>query len=156
MAFWLFKTEPGCFSLEDLKNRPDKTEKWDGVRNFQARNFLRDTVRTGDLILFYHSSIPEPAVVGIAKVVRDGYPDVTALDPDGEHFDPKASPANPIWYMVDVCFVRALPRQVTLEQIRNNPLLGDMSLVKRSRLSIQPVTAAEWQTILAMGGLQSR
>jgi predicted RNA-binding protein with PUA-like domain len=155
MAFWLFKTEPGCFSFDDLKNRPDMTEHWDGVRNFQARNFLRDSIRRGDGVLFYHSSIPEPAVVGIAEVVRDGYPDFTALDPDGEHFDPKASLTNPIWYMVDVRSVNPLPRQVTLEQIKGNPLLADMPLIGRSRLSIQPVTPEEWQIILAMGGLES-
>jgi len=156
MAFWLFKTEPGCFSFDDLMNRPNMTEQWDGVRNFQARNFLRDTVKTGDRILFYHSNIPEPAVVGLAEVVRAGYPDFTAMDPDGEHFDPKASPANPIWYMVDVRYLKALPRQVTLEAIKSNPLLGEMPLVRRSRLSIQPVAPAEWQIILAMGGLDPR
>jgi predicted RNA-binding protein with PUA-like domain len=156
MAFWLFKTEPGCFSFNDLKGRPDMTEQWDGVRNFQARNYLRDTIQSGDRVLFYHSNIPEPAVVGIAEVVRPGYPDFTALDPNGEHFDPKASPANPIWYMVDIRYLNALPRQVTLESIKANPLLADMPLVKRSRLSIQPVSPEEWQVILAMGGLASR
>ncbi|MBK5274056.1 MAG: EVE domain-containing protein [Desulfuromonadales bacterium] len=156
MNCWLFKTEPGCFSFDDLKNRPDMTEHWDGVRNFQARNFLRDTIRSGDRVLFYHSSIPEPAVVGIAEVVRGGYPDFTALDPDGEHFDPRASVSEPIWYMVDVRYAEPLPRQVTLEQIKNNPLLADMPLVKRSRLSIQPVTPEEWQIILALGGIESR
>jgi predicted RNA-binding protein with PUA-like domain len=155
MVFWLFKTEPGCFSFEDLKGRPDMTEHWDGVRNFQARNFLRDTIKTGDRVLFYHSNIPQPAVVGVAEVVRAGYPDFTAMDPNGEHFDPKASPANPIWYMVDVQYVQELPRQVTLEAIKGNPLLADMPLVGRSRLSIQPVTPNEWQIILAMGGLKS-
>ena len=156
MNYWLFKTEPGCFSFDDLKARPDMTEHWDGVRNFQARNFLRDTIKVGDLVLFYHSNIPEPAVVGLAEVVREGYPDTTALDPQAEHFDPKASPQNPIWYMVDVRYREPLPRPVTLESIKNNPLLAEMPLVKRSRLSIQPVSAAEWQIILAMGGLESR
>jgi predicted RNA-binding protein with PUA-like domain len=156
MAFWLFKTEPGCFSFDDLKNRPGMTEAWDGVRNFQARNFLRDTVKVGDRVLFYHSNIPEPAVVGIAEVVRAGYPDITALDPNGEHFDPKASARNPIWYMVDVRHVEPLPREVTLGQIKDNPALADMPLVKRSRLSIQPVSASEWSMILAMGGIQVR
>jgi predicted RNA-binding protein with PUA-like domain len=156
MAFWLFKTEPGCFSFDDLRNRPAMTEHWDGVRNFQARNFLRDSIHPGDRVLFYHSNIPEPAVVGIAEVVRGGYPDFTALDPNGEHFDPRASAANPIWYMVDVRYREPLTRQVTLEAIKNNPLLGDMPLVKRSRLSIQPVTQDEWQIICAMGGLDSR
>ena len=156
MAYWLFKTEPGCFSFDDLKNRPDMTEHWDGVRNFQARNFLRDSIRIGDQVLFYHSSIPEPAVVGLAEVVRDGYPDFTAYDPNGEHFDPKASPDKPTWFMVDVRYLEALPRPVTLEEIKNNPLLDGMPLVKRSRLSIQPVTADEWRIILTMGGAGTR
>lgn len=156
MAFWLFKTEPGCFSFEDLKGRPDMIEPWDGVRNFQARNFLRDAVKVGDRVLFYHSSIPEPAVVGIAEVVRAGYPDSSALDPTGEHFDPRASADNPIWCQVDVRYVEPLPRIVTLEQIKNNPALAEMPLVKRSRLSIQPVSADEWNMILAMGGLPAR
>lgn len=155
MSFWLFKTEPGCFSFEDLKNRPNMTEHWDGVRNFQARNFLRDQIKTGDLVLFYHSSIPQPGIVGLAEVVRNGYPDFTALDPNGEHFDPKAAPDNPIWYMVDVRYRKPLPRMVTLEQIKNNPLLTDMPLVKRSRLSIQPVQPEEGQIILTMGGMSN-
>ena len=155
MNYWLFKTEPGCFSFDDLKARPNMTEPWDGVRNFQARNFLRDTIEVGDKVLFYHSNIPEPAVVGLAKVVRGGYPDYTALDPNGEHFDPKASPQNPIWYMVDVRYLEVLPGSVTLESIKRNPLLADMPLVKRSRLSIQPVTLEAWRLILAMGGLES-
>ena len=156
MNYWLFKTEPGCFSFDDLKNRPAMTESWDGARNFQARNFLRDKVMVGDLVLFYHSSIPEPAVVGLAKVARAGYPDSTALNPNAEHFDPKASADNPIWYMVDVCYGEPLRRIVTLEHIKQNPLLADMPLVKRSRLSIQPVTEDEWQIILAMGGVKSQ
>lgn len=151
LNYWLFKTEPGCFSFDDLKNRPHMTEPWDGVRNYQARNFLRDTIKPGDLVLFYHSNIPEPAIVGIAQVVREGYPDSTARDPHAEHFDPKSSPENPIWYMVDVRFVKPLTKQVTLEQVKSNPLLADMPLVKRSRLSIQPVSAGEWACILAMG-----
>jgi len=155
MSYWLFKTEPGCFSFDDLKNRPAMTEHWDGVRNYQARNFLRDRVQPGDLVLFYHSNIPEPAVVGLAEVVRGGYPDFTAFDPASEHFDPKSSPAAPVWYMVDVRYVAPLRQQVTLERIRSNPLLADMPLVRRSRLSIQPVTEEEWRTILSMGGMES-
>lgn len=153
MNYWLFKTEPGCFSFEDLKNCPQMTEQWDGVRNFQARNFLRDSIKAGDLVLFYHSSIPQPAIVGIAEVVREGYPDFTALDPHSEHFDPKVSADRPVWYMVDIRYQQALPRQVTLESIRKNPLLTAMPLVNRSRLSIQPVTAEQWQIIMAMGGV---
>lgn len=154
MNYWLFKTEPGCFSFDDLKQCPDMTEHWDGVRNFQARNFLRDTIRQGDMVLFYHSNIPEPAVVGSAEVVREGYGDFTALDPEGEHFDPKSTPDKPIWYMVDVRYREPFRYPVTLEQIKGNPLLAEMPLVKRSRLSIQPVTEEEWRVILAMGGMQ--
>lgn len=153
MNYWLFKSEPGCFSFDDLRNRPDMTEHWDGVRNYQARNFLRDEVKPGDLVLFYHSNIPEPGVVGVAEVVRGGYPDFTAFDPESEHFDPKSSPAAPIWYMVDVRAVEPLKRPVTLERIKENPLLADMPLVRRSRLSIQPVTEDQWRIILAMAGV---
>ncbi len=152
MAYWLFKTEPSVFSLDDLKNRPDMTEHWDGVRNYQARNFLRDAVKVGDLVLIYHSNIPEPAVVGIAQVVREGYPDFTALDPATDYFDPKSSAENPIWYMVDVRYVETLRRPVTLERIKGNPLLAHMPLVNRSRLSIQPVSREEWRIILSLGG----
>ncbi len=153
MAYWLFKSEPGCFSIDDLKSRPGMTEHWDGVRNYQARNSLRDEVKVGDRVLFYHSNIPEPGVVGIAEVVRAGYPDFTALDPAGDHFDPRSSAENPVWYMVDVRYVAHFPRQVTLERIREHPLLAAMPLVRRSRLSIQPVTPQEWQIILALGGV---
>lgn len=155
MNYWLFKTEPGCFSFDDLKSRPEMTEPWDGVRNFQARNFLRDTINVGDRLLFYHSNIPEPAVVGLAEIVRSGYPDHTALNPAAEHYDPKASPLKPIWYMVDVRYLEPLPRPVTLISIKNNPLLADMPLVKRSRLSIQPVTADAWRIIITLGGLSA-
>lgn len=154
MNYWLFKTEPGCFSFDDLKNRPQMTEHWDGVRNFQARNFLRDSIKAGDLVLFYHSSTPQPAIVGIAEIVREGYPDFTARDPDGEHFDPKASPENPVWFMVDVRYQQSLPKEVTLEALKNNPLLTAMPLVNRSRLSIQPVTVEQWRIIMAMGGIK--
>jgi predicted RNA-binding protein with PUA-like domain len=153
MGYWLFKTEPGCFSFDDLRQRPAMTEHWDGVRNFQARNYLRDSVQVGDLVLFYHSNIPQPAIVGIAEIVRAGYPDHTARDPRGEHFDPKASAENPLWYMVDIRYRQALPQEVTLEAIRNNPLLAAMPLVNRSRLSVQPVTAEQWRVIATMGGL---
>lgn len=155
MAYWLFKTEPGCFSFDDLKNRSGMTEHWDGVRNFQARNFLRDSIKAGDRVLFYHSNIPQPAIVGLAEVVREGYPDHTALNPEGEHFDPKSSPDKPVWYMVDLRYLEDLPKTVTLEEIKGNPLLEDMPLVKRSRLSIQPVTEDQWHMILMMGGIGS-
>jgi predicted RNA-binding protein with PUA-like domain len=149
---WLFKSEPSCFSFADLQSRPDATEHWDGVRNYQARNYLRDEVRVGDRVLFYHSSIPEPSVVGIAEVVRGGYPDWTAREPEGEHFDPRSSADNPVWYMVDVRAVAPLPRPVTLAAMRNHPGLAAMPLLNRSRLSIQPVRPEEERIILDLGG----
>ena len=153
MRYWLFKSEPGCFSFQNLQNRPNATEQWDGVRNFQARNFLRDEIKSGDRVLFYHSSIPEPAVVGLCTVVRDGYPDHTALDPTSDHFDPKATPDRPIWYMVEVRADQALPDPVPLSVIRQHPLLSDMPLINRSRLSIQPLTDTQFQILLQLGGL---
>ena len=149
--YWLFKSEPSNFSIEDLKQRPGSTEHWDGVRNFQARNYLRDEVKVGDQVLFYHSNIPEPAIVGIAEVVKAGYPDWTALDPESEHFDPRSIAGEPVWYMVDVRFVKAFRRPVTLGELRNIPALSGMVLLTRSRLSIQPVREEEWQVILSLG-----
>ena len=151
--YWLFKSEPSSFSLGDLKNRPDSTEHWDGVRNFQARNYLRDQVRVGDQVFFYHSNIAEPAVVGIAEVVKAGYPDFTAFDPQSNYFDPRSTPEKPTWYMVDVKFVRELPRPVTLSELKAIPELSDMPLLNRSRLSIQPVGKEEWDQILRLAGV---
>lgn len=153
MRYWLFKSEPSCFSFQDLQQRPDATEHWDGVRNFQARNFLRDEIKTGDRVLFYHSSIPEPAVVGLCSVVQDGYPDHTALNPASDHFDPKASSEKPIWYMVDVRADQPLPHQVPLAVIKEHPALQQMPLVNRSRLSVQPLSEAEYRIILQLGGI---
>lgn len=153
MRYWLFKSEPSCFSFQDLQTRPNATEHWDGVRNFQARNFLRDEIKNGDRVLFYHSSIPEPAIVGLCSVVREGYPDHTALDPTNDHFDPKATLDRPIWYMVEVRADQALPDPVPLSVIRQHPLLSDMPLINRSRLSIQPLTDTQFQILLQLGGL---
>ena len=150
--YWLFKSEPSCFSYDDLERRPARTEHWDGVRNYQARNYLRDEVQVGDSVFFYHSNIPEPALIGIVRVVRGGYPDVTARDPQSEHFDPNSTVDNPIWYMVDVSAERRLHRSVTLAELKAHPLLGGMVLLSRSRLSIQPVTREEWEIILGLGG----
>jgi predicted RNA-binding protein with PUA-like domain len=152
--YWLFKSEPTCFSLTDLKHRPEATEHWDGVRNFQARNFLRDEVKVGDLVLFYHSNTAEPAIVGIAEVVKAGYPDWTAFDPESDHFDPRSTPEKPAWYMVDVKFVRELPRPVTLSELRGIASLSSMALLKRSRLSIQPVRPEEWAEIMRLAGVE--
>ena len=152
--FWLMKSEPACFSFADLQARPGGVEHWDGVRNFQARNFLRDEIKIGDGVLFYHSNIAEPAIVGVARVVRAGYPDFTARDPENEHFDPRATDAAPIWYMVDVQAVAALPHPLTRNMLMAHPLLGSMAVLRRgNRLSVQEVTTEEWRAVLAAGGL---
>jgi predicted RNA-binding protein with PUA-like domain len=154
MNYWLMKSEPGCFSLDDLEHSPQQTAAWDGVRNFQARNLLRDAIKVGDGVLFYHSSCAEPAIVGLADVVRAGYPDHTALDPRSDHYDPKASPAYPIWYMVDVKFRARLPQPLTLAALRAQPALAGMVLLQRgSRLSVQPVTPGQWRVVLALAGV---
>ena len=144
---WLIKSEPGAYSFSDLMSEPDQTAEWDGVRNYQARNLLRDEMKVGDHVLFYHSNTKPMAVVGTAIVVREGYPDDTAWDPDSEHPDPKSTPDNPIWYMVDIRGERAFSRAVSLEEIRSMPGLERMVLVNRSRLSVQPVAPEEWGII---------
>jgi len=152
--YWLMKSEPGCFSFADLLRSPNRTAPWDGVRNYQARNLLRDEIRRGDGVLFYHSNIATPAIVGIALVVREGYPDHTALDPRNEHFDPRATERQPIWYMVDVRAVRELPLPVTRDMLKTHPILAAMEVLKKgSRLSVQPVSADEWQEVLRLGGV---
>jgi len=151
--FWLFKSEPSCFSFSDLGKRPEGIEPWDGVRNYQARNFLRDEIQPGDGVLFYHSGISRPAVAGTAIVVRGGYPDGSALDPEGDAYDPRSTPENPIWYRVDVRYDEPFIREVTLDEIKRHPLLAGMELLRRSRLSIQPVSKEEWEIIVRLGGV---
>lgn len=152
--YWLMKSEPGAFSIDDLKACPRGVSCWDGVRNFQARNFLRDDISVGDGVLFYHSNIPLPAIVGLAQVVRAGYPDQTAWDPGSDHFDPRSGPDAPIWYMVDVRYVTHLPRPLSRRDLRAHPLLSRMDVLRRgNRLSVQPVTPEQWQAVLAFGGL---
>lgn len=154
MNYWLMKSEPACFSFDDLKGRPNSTEPWDGVRNYQARNLLRDEVKVGDGVLFYHSNCAEPAIVGLAKVVRAGYPDYTALDPRERHFDPKATDEQPIWFMVDVQYLCPLPHQLTRDELRQHPLLAGMGVLRKgNRLSVQPVKAEEWHAILTLNGI---
>lgn len=150
MACWLIKSEPGCFSIDDLAAAPDQTTAWDGVRNFQARNFLR-AMRRGDSLLFYHS-VTAPGVAGLAEVVREAYPDHTAQDPDSGHYDPRAKPENPIWFMVDVRFVARFARPVPLGRLRGVPELAGMELLRKgSRLSVMPVTEQEYAVIREMG-----
>ena len=151
MHYWLMKSEPDVFGIDDLAVRPKQTEHWDGVRNYQARNMLRDQMQIGDQLFFYHSNCKEPGIVGIAEVVRAGYPDHTAFNPDGKYYDPKSDPANPRWYMVGVRFVRKLGRTITLDELKQHPELAEMSLVRRgNRLSVMPVSAQQWRTILAL------
>lgn len=151
MNHWLMKSEPDVFGIDDLASRPDKTEPWDGVRNYQARNMMRDQMKVGDQVFFYHSNCKEPGIVGIAKVVKTGYPDYTAWDPKSKYFDPKSTPENPRWYMVDVKFVRRLKRTITLEELKADKALASMPLVRRgNRLSVMPVDEHDWKHILSL------
>lgn len=151
MNYWLFKSEPTCFSIDDLSRRPKQTSPWDGVRNYQVRNMLRDEIKPGDLGLFYHSSCTPPGVAGIVEVVKKGYPDHTAWDIQSEHFDPKSTPDNPRWYMVDVKLVKKFPRFITLDEIKKNLKLKNMLILRKgNRLSITSVTPQEWKAILEL------
>jgi len=154
MAYWLFKSEPGCFSFADLVASPGRTSGWDGVRNSQARNFLRDAVRAGDGVLFYHSNGDPSAIAGTAEVVREGHPDPTAFDPAAEHHDPNSDPAAPTWFQVGIRAGRAIDPPLALPRLRTVPALAGMELLRKgSRLSIQPVSAAEWDAVLGLAGL---
>jgi predicted RNA-binding protein with PUA-like domain len=149
--FWLVKSEPDVFSIEDLKRSKNKTTCWDGVRNYQARNYLKNEMKVGDEVLFYHSNTEPPAVVGVCKVVKEGYADHTQFDPEDKHFFPSADPKNPIWYMVDVQFLKQLKKPVTLADIKANRKLKNLKLVKRgNRLSVMPVQKEEFNEILKM------
>jgi predicted RNA-binding protein with PUA-like domain len=153
MHYWLMKSEPETFGIDDLAASPRKTTHWDGVRNFQARNFMRDQMQRGDLAFFYHSNCAEPAIVGIVKVVKTGYPDRSAFDPKDKHYDADSDPKDPRWYMVDVQLQRKLKRAVTLATLRkhSNGALEGLALLKRgNRLSITPVSAAHWKFILSL------
>ena len=151
MKYWLLKSEPDVFSLEDLKNCPNQTEPWDGIRNYQARNLMRDEMKVGDQAFFYHSRQAEPAIVGTVKVVREAYPDHTSWDPSSKYFDEKSSAENPRWLMVDVQFESEFSRPVTLKELRSVPELKEMFLLRKgTRLSVQPVTEEEFQLILAI------
>ena len=149
--YWLMKSEPGDVSIDDLANFPDQTVAWYGVRNYQARNFMRDEMAKGDGVLFYHSNCAEPGIVGLAEVASEAYPDPSQFDPKSDYFDPGASRDNPRWMLVDVAFVRKLQRTITLKELQALPSLAEMALVRKgNRLSVMPVTAAEWKTILGL------
>ena len=150
MNYWLFKSEPTAYSYDHLVK--DYIAEWDGVRNFQARNFLRDDINVGDHILFYHSNTEPIAVIGTAVVVRGGYPDHTSWDDKSDHPDPKSSPDNPIWYMVDIKAEERFDKPVTLQNMRANPALVDMMLLRKGmRLSVQPVTKEQFEAVCDMG-----
>ncbi len=155
--YWLMKSEPDAFSWANLLESPAKTTFWDGVRNYQARNMMRDLMKRGDGVLFYHSRTKPPGVVGVAQVVKEGAPDPTQFDAKDKHFDIKAKPEEPRWYGVEIKAVTGLPRYVSLTDIKDNPELDEMPLVQRGqRLSVQPVSAAQWKVVLAMGGYKGR
>jgi len=151
--YWLFKSDPATFGLDDLEGSPGRTTCWDGVRNYQARNFLRDDVRAGDGVLFYHSQSKPPAAVATATVVRAGYPDPTQFDRHHPGHDPASTTGEPRWYAVDIRLERRLPRPVELAELRRTPGLQKMALLRKgNRLSIQPVSPAEWKTVLRLAG----
>ncbi|MAZ43747.1 MAG: EVE domain-containing protein [Legionellales bacterium] len=151
MTFWLMKSEPDTYSIDDLAKQPKKIDYWDGIRNYQARNFMRDEMKKGDLAFFYHSNCDEPGVVGIVEIVKEAYPDDTAFDPESKYYDPKSTLDNPRWIRVDVKLKETFTGTITLKEIKANPALKEMRLVQKgNRLSIMPVAAHEWKTILAM------
>ncbi len=152
--YWLFKSEPGVYSFEDLLAEVDQTTYWEGVRNYQARNYLRDVVQVGDGVLFYHSRIKPPAVVGTAVVVRAGYPDDSAWEPGNPYFDSRSTPERPVWFRVDIRADKVFPRVVPLDVLKRTPGLEQMMVTRRgARLSIQPVSPSEWQIVLGLGGV---
>jgi predicted RNA-binding protein with PUA-like domain len=151
VRYWLLKSEPEAFSIDDLAAAPQQTTCWDGVRNYQARNTLRDDIQVGDHVLYYHSSADPPAIVGTATIVRSGYPDHTAWDKGSHHFDPKSSADNPTWYMVDIRFEAKFAKPLPLSVLRETSALAKMELLRKgSRLSVQPVTKAEYDAVLKL------
>lgn len=150
MQYWIFKSEPGSYSIDDLKK--DKQTYWDGVRNYQARNMLRDDVKNGDFIIFYHSSCDEPGAYGLAKVSKEGYPDYSAWDKKSEHPDPKSTKEKPIWYMVDIIFKSKFKNKITLKDMRSMPDFSGMRLLQRgNRLSLFPISKKHFDTIISSG-----
>jgi predicted RNA-binding protein with PUA-like domain len=151
MGQWLIKSEPGSFSFDDLLAADNQTTVWDGVRNYQARNFMRDGMKPGDKVLYYHSSTSEPGVVGVAEVASDPYPDPSQFDRRSRYFDPKSSPEQPRWFVVDVRAVSPLARTVTLSELKDDPSLAGLRLVQRgNRLSVMPVSGAEFRRIVSL------
>lgn len=152
MRYWLMKTDPEVFSWEDLKKMPRQTDHWEGVRNYQARNYMKDEMKKGDMVLFYHSNCEEPGVFGVAEITKEAYPDFFSWDRRSGYFDPLSTPEHPRWYMVDITLKRAFRRKVTLSELRADPKLRDMKLLQKGqRLSVLPVTRSEFERVCAMG-----
>jgi len=150
MNYWLFKTEPDAFSIDDLKTAPQQTTLWEGVRNYQARNFMRDDIKLGDLVFIYHSSCKQVGVVGIATVTKEAYPDPTQFDLNSDYYDAKATPDKPRWFVVDVTYKSHLNKRVSLKDIKTNEAITELALKKAGRLSVMPVTQNDWEQIIAM------
>ena len=155
MHYWLMKSEPDVFSIEDLAKRKHQTEHWDGVRNYQVRNMIRDVMQQGDYAFFYHSSCPEPGIAGVIQIVSAPYPDSSAFVPTSKYFDPKSHPEKPRWYMVDVKLIRKFDRVISLQALKQHKTLSNMPVIMRgNRLSITPVTNSEWKFILKLADRQ--
>lgn len=153
MNHWLMKSEPDVFGIEHLKALPQQTDHWDGVRNYQARNMMRDAMKLGDQVFFYHSNCAAPGIVGIMEVVREGYPDHTAFDPNAKYYDPRSKPDNPRWYMVDIRYRRQLQRNITLQELKRHAdgALANLPLLRKgNRLSVMPIPADAWSFILGL------
>lgn len=154
MQYWLMKSEPDVFGIDHLASARRCTAAWDGVRNYQVRNMLRDQMKVGELAFFYHSSCAVPGIAGVMKISRAGYPDHTAFDPENDHYDPRSTPENPVWYMVDVTLVERFENIISLDNLRADPALNDMLILRRgNRLSITPVSAAHWRRILKLAAV---
>jgi len=157
VAYWLFKSEPDSYSFSRLKSEKDQTTGWDGVRNYQARNLLRDSIKVGDEVFFHHSNADPPCIAGIARVVKAGHPDPTAFDPKSDYYDPKSDPDDPTWYQVSIQAVRAIDPPLGMPRLKQVPELAGMELLRKgSRLSVQPVTPGEWDAVLKLAGIKIR
>lgn len=155
MKYWLLKTEPNTYSWNNLIKEKGKRTSWEGIRNYQARNYIRDEMKIGDLAFIYHSAIKPTAIVGIAEIIKEAYPDYFAFKPDHKYYDPKSKQENPNWFMVDIKAKRVLDSEITIDELKNIPELKNMVLLNNTRLSIQPVTEEEWYIIVSLRKLQN-
>lgn len=151
MKYWLMKTEPSTFSIDDLEKTSNQSTSWEGVRNYQARNYIRDEIKLGDKVIFYHSNSEPPGAAGICEVIKEAYPDHFAFDPENKYYDPKSLVSQPIWFMVDIRLIKKFNRIISLTEIKNNPKLNQMKLVQKgNRLSVFPITKDEFEEIIKM------